>query len=449
MHRLLLLLITFLSGIVTINGQQTIGNTKFDVASAYVACCQQARNNVLYSYLSGQKQIDSLSQITYKRLSRHQQAGRVEVMQIFLLLPQNVTAATLRKATLLMDSLYLQASDSACFMQAVSRYSADKQPRWIDYLQMPVEFEERVFNMQPGEVTAPFMTPLGIHIVRVLRRQPFPSYDRMRPLLQARVLQTSKNDWTSSPLRQQVEKLRCLLHLDSLVNVNVHDDNNVHDDYIRFVSAHPMGSRQLRQAFVTKSVLDYAADHLSSISPQLDIQWKAEAGRLLQQTIREQIALDTTSADLEQYFSQHRSAYPWPVPHYRGAVIHCATKRIAKRVRRFLKKLPYEEWEQAVRLAVNADEKQDVLYEQGNYVIGDQPFVDHKAFDGPRPAPLATHPYTLVLGHIQKYPQSYREVEKQVRTDYQNHCLQQWITYLKTKSKVEIDQEVLKTINNH
>lgn len=426
---------------VTINGQQTVGNTKFDVTSAYVACCQQARNNVLYSYLLGQKQIDSLSQITYKRLSRHQQAGRVEVMQIYQPLPQNVTAATLRKTTLLMDSLYLQVSDSVRFMQAVSRYSADKQSRWVDYLQMPIEFEERVFSMQPGEVSAPFMTPLGIHIVRVLRRQPFPSYDRMRPLLQARVLQASKNDWISSPLRQQVEKLRQLFHPDSLAND--------HDDYIRFASAHPMDSKQLRQAFVTKTVLDYAADHLSSISPRLDSLWKVEAGRLLQQTIREQVALGITSADLEQYFSQHQSAYPWPTPHYQGAVIHCASKRIAKRVKRFLKKLPYQEWEHAVRLAVNADEKQDVLYEQGNYVIGDQPFVDHKVFDGPRPDPLATHPYTLVLGHIQKYPQSYREVEKQVRADYQNHCLQQWITHLKTKSKVEIDQEVLKTINNH
>lgn len=36
---------------------------------------------------------------------------------------------------------------------------------------MPAEFEDTVFKMKPGEISRPFFTPQGIHIVKVLERK--------------------------------------------------------------------------------------------------------------------------------------------------------------------------------------------------------------------------------------------------------------------------------------
>lgn len=48
------------------------------------------------------------------------------------------------------------------------------------------------------------------------------------------------------------------------------------------------------------------------------------------------------------YFDKHRSDYHWKNPHYKGIVIHSATKRIGKQVRKLLKSLPEEEWQDAI-----------------------------------------------------------------------------------------------------
>ena len=58
-------------------------------------------------------------------------------------------------------------------------------------------------------------------------------------------------------------------------------------------------------------------------------------------------------------------------------------------------------------------------------------------------------PFTAVLGKKVKAPDDYREVKDRVVTDYRNCLEKQWITRLRTSAKVEINQEVLKTVNNH
>ena len=59
-------------------------------------------------------------------------------------------------------------------------------------------------------------------------------------------------------------------------------------------------------------------------------------------------------------------------------------------------------------------------------------------------------PYTFVMGKkLKKGPESYEDVREAVVKDYLTVYEDAWLKDLKRKYKVEINQEVLKTVNNN
>ena len=62
---------------------------------------------------------------------------------------------------------------------------------------------------------------------------------------------------------------------------------------------------------------------------------------------------------------------------------------------------------------------------------------------------LATFPFTAVLGKKVKGPDDYQEVKDRLVADYQTYLDGRWVDRLRSSAKVEINQEVLKTVNNH
>ena len=151
---------------------------------------------------------------------------------------------------------------------------------------------------------------------------------------------------------------------------------------------------------------------------------------------------------ISEYFKVHRSNYDWDIPCYRGIVLNCATKKIRKKARKVIKSLPESEWQNALRLMVNGSQKQ-VHIEQGLFKPGDNQYVDDEIFNKGKALPLSSFPFTVVGGQKIKGPQSYKDVWDQLVSDYQRELESRWISQLREKSKVEINQEVLKTVNNH
>ena len=60
-----------------------------------------------------------------------------------------------------------------------------------------------------------------------------------------------------------------------------------------------------------------------------------------------------------------------------------------------------------------------------------------------------SYPFTTIFGKIEKGPSSVEEVQGQVVADYQQYLNAAWVARLRAAGKVEINQEVLKTVNNH
>ena len=114
-----------------------------------------------------------------------------------------------------------------------------------------------------------------------------------------------------------------------------------------------MGIKRQLNAFVVKSILDYENNRLEQKYPdfRLALQQRRDDLLLAAITRREsrQVSLSDSVA-LKAFFKEHRTDYNWDSPRYRGAVLHGTHKKTLKSARKFLKKLPEEEWKDAIRL---------------------------------------------------------------------------------------------------
>ena len=438
-----------------------------DTALAFRERVEDYRSRLIKSYLTDTVVTEKAARRLYDKMKSGHRAGQVRVSHIFKYLPQNVSGAALRDAVARMDSIYeylQRIPDSEAFDSCVERFSDEKQAFWVSWLQMPVEFEDVVFGLSAGEMSQPFFTPQGIHIVKVLERLEMPSFESVKEELMAR---RAHRHGVDSGAEAQVEKLKKEYRytpdktgVDELINTGrtnrtlftLAGKNYTGRDFARFAAAYPAGVRRQLDAFIMKTVLDYENTRLEQKHPDLRCLVRDYGNRLLadkitEQEIRKRAATD--EAGLQAYFEKHRSDYQWKEPRYKGIVLHGVSKRIAKQARKFLKSLPEAEWKDAIRLTFNAGTQPQIFAEQGLFAPGDNAYVDDLVFKGKDAAPMVSFPFTAVLGEKVKGPDDYREVKDRLVADYQNYLDNQWTARLRASAKVEINQEVLKTVNNH
>ena len=157
--------------------------------------------------------------------------------------------------------------------------------------------------------------------------------------------------------------------------------------------------------------------------------------------------LNCTEKDLETYFKNHRADYGGGIPHFKGAVIHSRSKKDAKKIKAYLKKLPESLWKDAVERM----SKENALHckiEVGMFTIGMNPYVDKQVFKCGDYEILPDYPYTWVLGQkLKKGPVDYRDVMPRIKIDCLESMKKAEMEAIMKKYPLEINKEVLKTVN--
>ena len=446
---------------------QAAENSALDTVQLFRKELEEYRLQLVKSYLMDEEATGKEARLLYDKIINNPRAGQICVSHIFKYLPQNVTSHTLREAEVQMDSIYeyLQKNNTdVAFETCVEKFSDEKKSFQISWLQMPTEFEDIVFDLKVGEISRPFYTPQGIHIAKVLERKEMLPFETLKNEIIRRQTHRRKMDKGTETL---VEKLKMEYHytpnnfgIDELIangctnrTLFTLDGNDyTSKDFALFAHAHPGGTRRQLEGFVMKSVLDYESSHLEQKYPDLCYQILEYRDSLLLNRITEKEIEQRVLSDesgLKTYFDEHRSDYHWETARFKGVVLHCSTKRIAKQARKFLKNMPENEWQDAIRLTFNAGSQLQIQSEQGIFAPGDNVFVDDLVFKREDATPIMLFPFTTVLGKKIKGPEDYQEVREALITDYRDYLEKQWVAQLHTSGKVEINQEVLKTVNKH
>ena len=425
-------------------------------------CC------LIKSYLTDEETAEQVARQYYDKMKSGRRAGRVRVKHIFKYLPQNISGHALREMESRMDSIYgalvKEETGASSFDTCVELFSDEKKAFWVGGLQMPMEFEDVVFGLNTGEISRPFFTPQGIHIVKVLEQQEILPFEKVKGKI---IHCQTRRHGMDKGTRAFVEKLKKEYHymsdkvgIDELLAKGSTSrtlftlGGKIYGgkEFARFAAAYPAGTRRQLEAFTVKTILDYENSRLELKHPEFRVLVQGYRDSMLLAKITDLEIEQGSMADeagLKAYFEAHRSEFHWDEPRYRGIVLHCTTKRVAKQVRKFLKQIPEEEWMDAIRLTFNAGDTPKVRAEQGLFAPGDNAYVDELVFKGKNATPVLSFPFTAVQGRKQKGPDSWQEVREPLVTAYRNYLETHWVAKLRTAGKVEIDQEVLKTVNNH
>ncbi len=369
-----------------------------DTLSSFRMQLSYYQGKLLKSYLTDRnKEEETIRRMYEQGKQRLQESDWVRIAHISKYLPQNASRSTEIATQELMDSIYSALQAGADFEALARHYSDDGESRqaggllpWMPINKNVQEWVDRLATLERNKISLPFYSPLGIHIVKWVDRKPAIGYEEKRKQLADYLENMETCAWAEVPVEQ---KGRLMLQMQEL-----------HDG--------------LLATYLTR---------------------KYETG---DESYEE--------SDLERFFKQHKSHYAWDLPHYRGAVIHCKDKKAASAIKKYLKKKPVSEWETALnRLIGNADVPKARI-EAGVFQIGKNKYIDKLVFKcgGFQPDPVL--PYTFVMGKkLKKGPQSYEDVRKEVVRDYLEANGNAWLKELKRKYKVEINQEVLKTVNNN
>lgn len=436
-----------------------------DTTCVFLAKLNAFRSRLIQSCLTDGETTERMARQYYDKMKASRRAGQVHISHIYKPLPQNVSGSTLRHMESQMDSIYEALKSegvNANFDLFVKKFSDKKNTSWVSWLQTPIEFEDIIFSLQPGEISRPFLTPQGIYIVKVLEKKDVPPFEEVKDEIIRRQTGHHSMDKGAEVLVDRLKKEYHYMPDKAAVGellskgktsrtlFTLAGQSYTGKDFERFAAAHPEGVKRQFAGFVMKTVLDYEYKHLDRRKPELPwLLQEYRDGLLLNEINNREFKGKKDEAELKTYFAEHRSDYCWEKPRYKGIVLHCVSKRVARQVRKFLKQLPEDEWQDAIRLTFNAGATPQVQAEKGLFVPGDNVFVDELVFKTKGATPVLSFPFTVVLGKKMKGPEEYKEVGEQLIFDYQNHLEQCWIAKLRAVSKVEINQEVLKTVNNH
>ena len=427
---------------------------------------EKRRTELVESYLIDKQVMDSCARVLYQKMGLKARNGRVQVMQIFKRLPQTVTSRHLEEEKARMDSIYrvIQNQPDLNFNRLVEIYSDDKQSRWIESLETTSEFEDVAFSLAKGAVSQPFFTPEGIHILKVIDREEAFAYEnvsgrlierlRRKEILDkgtAAMLDRLKKSWQYTPNQAAMEELLTKGRTEQNL-FTIDGQAYTGAMFTQFASSHPQAAKRQLEGFIAKSLLDYESRNIDKKHPEIRIALReSDENYLVKEITRQKIELPAINdrAGLATYFKFHSSDYRWESPRYRGVVLHCVDKKTAKQAKKMLKKVPEKEWADQLRQTFNTSGTEKIQVEQGIFADGDNKYIDKLVFKKGGFEPVMSYPFTIVVGEKMKGPDDYREVIEQVRKDYRSYLDTCWARELREFGKVEINQEVLKTVNNN
>lgn len=395
-----------------------------DTLSSIRTELQGYREQMVYPTLENPVFVEGQAYQTYvNALSFYGGLDLLECQHILVLMRQDATEQQQVAAKNTIDSIYNCVVSGQDFDELAKNHSQDpgsakrggKLPKFGKGQMIP-DFEKVAYTLSPGQISKPFKSTVGWHIIKMNARAPFEPYSYHHDKIIAYL--NKQNGFKESAAEALI---------DSLAQQRGVDKSVVFDQLFNEMIEKDSDNKNLAQEYYD--------------------------GTLMYEVSKNQV-WDKAARDkegLEAYFKQNKKKYTWTEPRFRGTVVHAKDKDTFNQAKKLTKGVNPYEWSQAIAKALNnGDEKVVRVEKAGIYKKGDNKAVDKFAFKTAAEfKALKDYPYSGVIGKMLKKPQTYEDVKGAVVADYQKEKEDEWIRALRQKYPVEIYQDVVNTVNNH
>jgi peptidyl-prolyl cis-trans isomerase SurA len=455
--------------------------------------------NVLYKLAPGKFSEPYRSKIglhIFKNLGDRKAIGKIKVAQILLAFPPDADEAVKKGKATLADSLYqrlLKGDDIAKLAgqfsnDYVSAASGGVVPEF-GVGQYEPDFEKAVFGLAVnGEISKPFLTSHGYHIVKRIGVVPVVTdpknkdnmnelkakvsgSDRMvfaknlvieRALKQMKITKFPYSDKELIALSDSLLDRKPLTGPVSLTKTtplfSIGDQLFTVNDYISYAQAWRFKSdgtgmkpyQQVIDEFMHRQAEDYYRSHLEDFNSDFRYQMNEfKDGNLffeiMQQEVWGKAQNDTTA--LEAYYEKNKSHYTWKQS-ADAVIFFCGDEGTAKTLYDQVKKNPAA-WKQASDALAEKVVADSARYEVEQ--IPNAPKTGVKAGSVTVPLKNKTDGSVSFAYILKTYPpnlqRSYSEAKGLVISDYQGELEKQWVAELKKKYPVKVDEKVFQQIS--
>lgn len=401
---------------------QAAMNAKLDTIQSLMKEYASYRDQQIRPAMISDDDVEAKAREIYEQ-TRHRvdsAGGLVKPAHILIRMDQKATDKQQAEAKQRVDSLYDVLQKGGDFAELARKFSADRSGQnggelgWIEKGYTVPEFEQVIYSMKPGDISKPFTTQFGWHIVKLIDKQNFFPYD------------------------------------------------SVHNNILRFIE-----QRGIRNQIINQKI-EAACKATGKTEEQLLAEKRAEmeaadsdlkylikeyhdgvlAIELTQQKVWQKSQNDTEG--LNKYFQKHKKEYKWQEPRFKGIAYRTRNVEDVKAVQKAIKKVPFDKWAQVLRETFNNDSILRIRVEKGYFKKGDNAIVDRDVFKKDTTVnELKDYPNIAVYGKLLKAPKALEDVKGAVTNDYSEYLMDLWVTELRKDAIIEVDKKVLATVNKH
>lgn len=430
-----------------------------------------------------------LVKTTAKRPAR----GMVEVAHIMVIDNEETKHEERLNASQKIQEIYKMLQSGESFERLVEQYSEDKvsarnggkiQPFGIN--KMYTSFEEAAFGLEnPGDVSEPIKTPVGWHIIKLVRKEGIPEYDDIKTELKTKVerdtrsqqskvsiVKRLKKEYGYQENRDNISKAFAQVGSEYLqmnyVPQNIEngglevlkftDNSYTIEDFLNFLSKNQHKERKIYKLkkelnnafkkFVEAKLIAYEKTRLESKYPEFRLLSREYfEGILLFDLTEEKIWKKSVSdsTGLATYFADHQDQYMWDT-RYEGYLVDAIDKKTAKKAGKALKggQTPDE-----LNAEFNTDSQLNVKIEEGVWEPKDSEAIQKlDPEEGANGVKKVNGRYFTIF--VKKVMPAQAKTLEESRgaaiSDYQTYLEEQWIAELRKKYSVNIDNSVLEKV---
>ncbi len=420
--------------------------------------------------------------------SRRPARGQVLVEHI-LKLTQGMPAEQAEKQKEKMDSIYKVLIDGADFEDVARRESEDPGSArnggkldWFGTGRMVKPFEDAAFAAQVGEITKPFPTSYGFHIIKKLDSKGVPSFEESRRLLENQILNDERS---MQPREARIAQLRdkyapvvdqalyneFLADTDAnggydsviiakysadvrpLVKFNTGDFITLGEVIKTMPTVAKISGADVRQAVsanykiqIDAKVAEIETDHLPAENSEYRNLLNEYHDGILLFEISNRNVWEKASKDkkgLEAYFQANKAKYAWDAPKFKGYIVFATSDSVRREALSFLADnvIDTDTLVKTMRKRFGKDVKvEKVIAAQGENAV-----VDAVGFGQQKPESNGRWAYYFPYSYkVLQQPEEAADVRGSVIADYQAYLENKWIEDLKVNHKYKIYQKVLK-----
>jgi peptidyl-prolyl cis-trans isomerase SurA len=407
--------------------------------------------------------------------------GEIEVAHIFIR-EQKKDSSYAQKQIQKIYQKAIKKEDS--FENLAKKYSEDKSSakfggkiRRFGIREMIPEFEDQAFALnKPGEISKPFKSRYGWHIIKLLHKYPLPEYSQIENDLRAKVSRDNRAKIGQEKLYKKISEIYPIKEITPLSSIAKQIDERFFenkwqipqgkfnqklfvinedqtftvDDFYKFLYKNQLKNpkevknknlvlKKLYDKFKRQKLMDYYNAHLEQLYPDFARIMKEYKEGLLLFNIKSDMVWNKAVQDttgLKRYYNQHKEEYRVPV-RYIILSGQTTSKKEAKKVQKaFMKGETMKNIKEKFAHKDVIFDKKELSGEQ----LGDK-LPQLKAKKTVKYKEGNEYLILYLAGTKESYIPELNTIKGKVINDYQKYLENQWLEKLQSEIPVEINEK--------